>query len=631
MALEPPERLFLNEQPLKYLEEKDPDLEDISEFKYLGVSLPQNGSWTRFIDNQLMKANKTLGQFWSFFHDATVSTRFKIEIANATIFSQLSYCQEIAILSAADERKIDRFQAKVLRTILRVPSYASGNAVRYILGQVPLSSKMRVSRILNYLRIIQMPPDTRLRQILDQKVWRKKTEIFGKYEEDLLILRRLQHLSSVTSAELESALKNGNTAKTKAMLKRVTHEGELAQMAHELRLNHNEILNMTPSLQHPLWNIPATIPGVQAHAQWLTASIGAAADDRRKEDQNTTGELCNKGPETREHLLLRCDSTKEIREALMNSLAMIGPEMTREFEETASTQKLAWLLAGGCCLGRKTTSPSQNRINPLEPVFKKGRSVSAVQDKSDEFECLAAYQQFQCIKAEAKDRLHIYTDGSALKGYAGCGVALYDPNLVLTKSEALGKTTSNVAELEAINIALREIANQNMAKPGEQIHLFTDSLFAQKTLLSTKVAKQHFFLVESIRALGWKLKNESKADVWLHWVPSHIDRTLERNRKNLSIKGNKQADQLAETARNNSNDGHTWKQTNEKRKKLLTAVGNALLKINTMLKSEKKNQAENGPSDDDFNHEAFQDHPNESCDNSVSLEKSENMLARSPM
>ena len=138
-------------------------------------------------------------------------------------------------------------------------------------------------------------------------------------------------------------------------------------------------------------------------------------------------------------------------------------------------------------------------------------------------------------------------------------------------------------------------------------------------------------MVESIRALGWKIKNEIKADVRLHWVPSHIDRTLERNRKNFSIKGNKHADQLAETARNNSSDEHTWKQTNEKRKNLLTAVGNALLKIKKMLKSGKKNQAENGPSDDDFNLEAFQDLPNESCDNSVSLEKSENVLARSPM
>ena len=56
-----PERFYLNQTPLLYLEEEDPLSDEVKRFEYLGITLPPDGKWDRQIDARCPK----LGRRWA--------------------------------------------------------------------------------------------------------------------------------------------------------------------------------------------------------------------------------------------------------------------------------------------------------------------------------------------------------------------------------------------------------------------------------------------------------------------------------------------------------------------------------------------------------------------------------------
>ena len=150
--------------------------------------------------------------------------------------------------------------------------------------------------------------------------------------------------------------------------------------------------------------------------------------------------------------------------------------------------------------------------------------------------------------------------------------------------------------------------NRKYALP---VHIFTDSQHAQKPLLSTKHPKKHFLLIESIRALGWRLVNEHRVNVYVHWVPSHIEKT---SRGPRVIEGNHQADKHAETARKRSNDSHSHLQIAQQRQRLLSAISLTLQKIWQKLDPQPPPNGPSAPNDDFGSPDASQDTTHESSD-----------------
>ena len=129
-------------------------------------------------------------------------------------------------------------------------------------------------------------------------------------------------------------------------------------------------------------------------------------------------------------------------------------------------------------------------------------------------------------------------------------------------------------------------------------------------LLSPNTPRHHIYLVESIKALGAKLRYDQAAPVSIHWIPSHIEQTMHGR---LPIKGNVLADKLAEDARNRSNSDHTQRQLSEKRTRLQRAISSSLAAMEKLYKS-KQEEKSNGPSSDDFDPDAPQENSSGSSD-----------------
>jgi len=125
--------------------------------------------------------------------------------------------------------------------------------------------------------------------------------------------------------------------------------------------------------------------------------------------------------------------------------------------------------------------------------------------------------------------VHIYTDGasSGNPGPSGIGVVLQYGETTKEISKFIGNTTNNVAELEAIRTALRELKRRNLP-----VRIYTDSSYAQGVLSFGWKAHKNKELVEEIRNLLSALK----------------DVTLIKVRGHTGHEQNERADQLARAA-----------------------------------------------------------------------------------
>ena len=80
-----------------------------------------------------------------------------------------------------------------------VQSYSTKSAaLRLIAGQQTIESTRVLSRIVNFLRIKNLPNDRALKTLVNAKEWTASTYTSGKHVTDMIFLRRAFKFSSVT-------------------------------------------------------------------------------------------------------------------------------------------------------------------------------------------------------------------------------------------------------------------------------------------------------------------------------------------------------------------------------------------------------------------------------------------------
>ena len=511
----------------------------------------------------------------------------------------------------SQREQIDSFQARALRTILQLPRRTSGNAVRHILGQTRLSSARGAKRISNMLRMQNLPKTTRLRQLFDSRKWHTRPFYFHKCEKDLSLLSSTLKHTSYNEDDLNTSVANGNLPSSRETIKNIIAQADTARTAHELRINHPELLHFTPSHFNPLWESPRNIACL--HARWLTGKT--KADDFCNAAATPRCPLCKTLQGGRSHLLSNCPNTTQVREQFERNLREICQNKYEEFRSCSANTKMAWLLAGGTYKGESPDPRTNNRVPAIRSPFLAGESVEPMHGQKDPVNNWIAYNQYKEIENGLPMSIRVFPDGSAPHGQAGLGLAIHSPLGDHTASVPLGKGTSAMAELQAIHRALQIIlTNKRLrAEPRLPIHVFTDCKYARNALLTPTPRKKHFLLIEDIKSMASRLRFDLKMPVTLHWIPSHIEKTIYGERP---IVGNVQADEQATLARNMSEDEDVSNQIYTIRTKIQHIVTRLLRQIEQLL--EPENEAPlppDGPSSDDIDSDvnASQEFPN-SCD-----------------
>ena len=241
-------------------------------------------------------------------------------------------------------------------------------------------------------------------------------------------------------------------------------------------------------------------------------------------------------------------------------------------------------------------------MNSKSP-FSEGTNVSQGIDKNNPQHCLEAYLEFKNIESLLPDKcFSVFTDGSVKNNEAGSGTVVYfDRKIIHETISPVGDLSISYTELFAVYNCLKYLKNDIDVKnhfhvKGKltSVHIFTDSLYAQRVLCDNVITKNHFYLIEEIHNLANSLLNFKFI---IHWIPSHIEHTTFGF---LPIRGNMRADQLANEARTQTIESDTAKNIHNIRDKLLNCSASLITKINNLLISKLTPPSPfDGPSSDD--------------------------------
>ena len=121
------------------------DVEDVDSFTYLGVIVNKTGGAEQDITARFGKARSSFNKVWK---SSQYSIRTKTRIFNSNVLTVLLYGSETWRMTKRDEDKLDSFQHKCLRKILKIhwPMKVTNKEDRKRRGKERLSTQIKTRR-----------------------------------------------------------------------------------------------------------------------------------------------------------------------------------------------------------------------------------------------------------------------------------------------------------------------------------------------------------------------------------------------------------------------------------------------------------------------------------------------------
>ena len=106
-----------NDQRMKV---NDEQVDDVEEFLYLGALLDKEGGATKNILQRLSKARQTFYRLRRIWDRSEISRKTKVQLFKTIVRAVLMYGCEAWKLTRAEAKKLDAFQYKCMKRILRI-------------------------------------------------------------------------------------------------------------------------------------------------------------------------------------------------------------------------------------------------------------------------------------------------------------------------------------------------------------------------------------------------------------------------------------------------------------------------------------------------------------------------------
>ena len=145
------------------------DVEDVDSFTYLGAIVNKTGGAEQDITARVGKARPSFNKLTKVGKSSQYSMRTKTRIFNSNVLTVLLYGSETWHMTKRDEDKLDSFQHKCLRKILKIywPMKATNEEVRKRTGSERLSTQIRTRRWTWIGHVLRMKPDSLPRTALN--------------------------------------------------------------------------------------------------------------------------------------------------------------------------------------------------------------------------------------------------------------------------------------------------------------------------------------------------------------------------------------------------------------------------------------------------------------------------------
>ena len=318
------------------------------------------------------KARGVLARNYKFFTSSDISFKLKLQVAKSIVLSITSYGQEIISLTKSQRKKFDVVLNMTLRRVF-VQSYSTKSAaLRLIAGQQTIESTRVLSRIVNFLRIKNLPNDRALKTLVNAKEWTASTYTSGKHVTDMIFLRRAFKFSSVSHKTFSESISNYDKIKSKSIFKKILFNYDIIKSQQSIKNTHARSLLQffTPNENHPLllkcgkkyetlisWMIASTDTLVDKPFQKRSTKIVVNKSNQKKQkskqvqplDLPSWCRLCNNrcSTESREHLLTDCPATIHFISSFSDKINAISPSKYEEFCSLSHENRWLWILGGG--------------------------------------------------------------------------------------------------------------------------------------------------------------------------------------------------------------------------------------------------------------------------------------------
>ena len=139
---------------------------------YLGSILSNCGTLGTELGRRLGQATSEFNKLERVWSHSTLSVERKIRIFEACVLSKLLYCLHVAWLRQAEQARLDAFQAKCLRSILRIPhsyiSHVTNSTVLETARSEKLSVTLLKRQLLFFGYVARKPSDDPVRMSILQ-------------------------------------------------------------------------------------------------------------------------------------------------------------------------------------------------------------------------------------------------------------------------------------------------------------------------------------------------------------------------------------------------------------------------------------------------------------------------------
>ena len=134
-----------NDQRLKV---NDEQVDDVEEFLYLGALLDKEGGATKDIQQRLSKARQTFYRLQRIWDSNEISRKTKVKLFKTIVRAVLMYGCETWKLTKTEAKKLDAFQYKCMKRILKIrwPQTISHQQIQETTGVNRTSDEIRRRR-----------------------------------------------------------------------------------------------------------------------------------------------------------------------------------------------------------------------------------------------------------------------------------------------------------------------------------------------------------------------------------------------------------------------------------------------------------------------------------------------------
>lgn len=135
----------INARRVEKIRVQDEEVEEVNEFVCLGAKVSKDGGGTEDIKNRLSKARGAFQNLTKVWNTRSITKITKINLFKTLVRSVLLYKSETWKMTKCEEKKLDAFQSKCLRRILRImwPTRVSNKEIIHIASVNRISDKIR--------------------------------------------------------------------------------------------------------------------------------------------------------------------------------------------------------------------------------------------------------------------------------------------------------------------------------------------------------------------------------------------------------------------------------------------------------------------------------------------------------